>query len=98
MPLEILHLALVLFGRRARLEGAEIAALAGLGIGFAGIEPVLAGLQFADHGGISSYATLNGGRLPGVPWHDPAHDRPASLSREMPLISCYCLPCGATRA
>jgi hypothetical protein len=32
MPLEILHSALVLLGRRARLEGAEIAALAGLGI------------------------------------------------------------------
>jgi hypothetical protein len=32
MPLEILHVALVLFRRRARLEGAEIAALAGLRI------------------------------------------------------------------
>ena len=51
MPLEILHVALVLLGGRARLEGAEIAALAGLRIGLAGIEPVFAGLQFADHGG-----------------------------------------------
>jgi hypothetical protein len=42
MPLEILHGALVPFRRRARFEGAEIAALAGFGIHFAGIEPVLA--------------------------------------------------------
>jgi hypothetical protein len=32
VPLEILHGPLVLLGRRARLEGAEIAALARLGI------------------------------------------------------------------
>src|SRR6266446_8267956 len=50
MPLEILHLALVLFRSRARFEGAEIAALAGLRIDLSGIEPVLARLQFADHG------------------------------------------------
>src|SRR6266516_3786129 len=49
MPLEILHVAFVLFGRRARFEGAEIAALAGLRIHLSGIEPVLARLQFADH-------------------------------------------------
>jgi hypothetical protein len=50
MPLEILHIALVLFGGGARLEGAEIAALAGFRIELAGIKPVFAGLQFADHG------------------------------------------------
>jgi hypothetical protein len=50
MPLEILYLALVLLGRGARLEGAEIAPLAGLRIYLARIEPVLAGSQFADHG------------------------------------------------
>src|SRR5207244_5649389 len=50
MPLEILHLALVLFRRRPRFEGAEIAALAGLRIDLSGIEPVLARSQFADHG------------------------------------------------
>ena len=49
MPLEILHVALVLFRSRARFEGAEIAALAGLRIHLSGIEPVLARLQFADH-------------------------------------------------
>src|SRR5258707_307015 len=49
VPLEILHVSLVLFRRRARVESAEIAALAGLGIDLAGIEPVLARLQFADH-------------------------------------------------
>src|SRR6266404_1618026 len=50
MALEILHLALVLFRSRARFEGAEIAALTGLRIDLSGIEPVLARLQFADHG------------------------------------------------
>ena len=49
MPLEILYVALVLFGRRAGLERAEVAALAGSGIDLAGIEPVLAGFQFANH-------------------------------------------------
>src|SRR6478752_2631102 len=42
VPLEILHLALVFLGCRARLEGAEIAAPAGFRVHFAGIEPVLA--------------------------------------------------------
>src|ERR1041385_4651298 len=50
MPLEILHVALVLFGGRAGPEGAEISALAGSRIDLARIEPVLAALQFADHG------------------------------------------------
>src|ERR1019366_10202871 len=50
MPLEILHGALVLLRGRARFEGAEIAALAGFRIDLAGIEPVLARWQFADHG------------------------------------------------
>ena len=49
VPLEILHRAFVLFGRRARLEGAEIAALAGLRVRLARIEPVFAGSEFADH-------------------------------------------------
>ncbi|HZE53186.1 MAG TPA: hypothetical protein VE111_07960 [Bradyrhizobium sp.] len=42
MPLEILHRALVLLGGGTRLEGAEVAALAGLRISFPGVEPVLA--------------------------------------------------------
>src|ERR1700687_408903 len=50
MPLEILHVPLVLFRRRARFEGAEIAALAGFRIHFSGIEPIFARLQFSDHG------------------------------------------------
>src|SRR6185437_1732098 len=49
VPLEILHFALVLLGRRARLERSEIAALAGVRIGLARIEPVLASFEFADH-------------------------------------------------
>ena len=53
VPLEILHVAFVLFGRRAGLEGAEIAALAGLRIDLAGIKPVLAGRKFAAQRGLS---------------------------------------------
>jgi hypothetical protein len=49
MPLEILHRLLMLLRRRAVLEGAEVAAFAGLGVELARIEPVLAGFQFADH-------------------------------------------------
>src|ERR1700722_16537549 len=48
-PLEELHLALVLLGRRARLEGAEIAPPAGLRIGLAGIEAIDTGAELADH-------------------------------------------------
>jgi hypothetical protein len=51
VPLEISHVAFVLFGGRAGLERTEIAALAGPRIGLAGIQPVLAGLQLSDHGG-----------------------------------------------
>jgi hypothetical protein len=49
MPLEILHFTFVLLRRRARFEGAEIAATAGLRIKLSRIEPVLARFQFADH-------------------------------------------------
>ena len=49
MPFEILHGALVLLGGGAAVEGAEIAAAAGLRIYLARIEPVFAGRQFADH-------------------------------------------------
>src|SRR5580704_2227591 len=55
MPFEILHGAFVLLGGGAAVEGAEIAAFAGLGIYLARIEPVFAGRQFADHG-VSSAA------------------------------------------
>src|SRR5258705_11915909 len=49
MPFEILHGTLVLFRRRARFEGSEVAAFAGFRVYFAGIEPVFARLQFSDH-------------------------------------------------
>src|SRR5262249_14485823 len=49
MALEILHRALVLLRRRARLERAEITPAASLGVGFARIEPVAPGLELADH-------------------------------------------------
>src|SRR4029453_1332304 len=50
MSLEILHLALVLFSSCTRLEGSEIAPPARLWVHLAGIEPVFAGFQLADHG------------------------------------------------
>jgi len=43
MPFEVLHCALVLLGGCARLKGAEIATLPGLGIDLSRIEPILAG-------------------------------------------------------
>src|SRR5204862_6476898 len=49
VPLEVLHFALVLLGLVARREGAEVAALAGLRIGLARVQAVLAGLELADH-------------------------------------------------
>jgi hypothetical protein len=53
VPLEELYRALVLLGRHARLEGAEIAPPPGLRIDLAGIEAVDAGFQFADHRGLA---------------------------------------------
>lgn len=49
MPFEVLNFALMLFGFFHRLEGAEIAAFAGGGVLFAGVEAVLSGFEFADH-------------------------------------------------
>ena len=49
MPLEELHGFLMLLCRRARLERAEVTALAGLGIFLARIEPVFAGGELSDH-------------------------------------------------
>jgi len=43
VPFEVLHGALMLFGGSARLEGAEVATLPGLGIDLTRVEPVLAG-------------------------------------------------------
>src|SRR5205807_9811615 len=48
--LEHLHGALVLHRRRARAEGAEVAAPAGLGILLARVEAVVAAPEFAEHG------------------------------------------------
>src|SRR5215472_7583109 len=49
MTLEVLHGALVLLGRRARTERAEVAAAAGLRVDFARIEAIAARLELADH-------------------------------------------------
>src|ERR1700688_1105992 len=49
MPLEILHVAFVLLRRLLAGESAEIAPPAGARIFLARVEPVLAGLEFADH-------------------------------------------------
>src|SRR6185369_4502206 len=48
-PLEILNGPLVLLGRLARRERAEVAPFAGLRIDLARVETVLAGFQFSDH-------------------------------------------------
>jgi hypothetical protein len=49
VALEVLHRALMLLGRRARLECAEVAPAPGLRVGFARIKPVSAGFELADH-------------------------------------------------
>src|SRR5262245_48137240 len=49
MTLEILHGALVLLGRRARLERAEITAATGLRVDLARIEAIAARTELADH-------------------------------------------------
>ena len=48
-PLEELHRALVFFGCLARAERAQISTLAGLGVGFPGVETVVTGFEFPDH-------------------------------------------------
>src|SRR6476620_5445776 len=63
VALEVLHLALVLLRRSARLEGAEVAALAGLGIGLARVKPVFAGCELADHGSLLLVRTPGGAPL-----------------------------------
>lgn len=51
MPaLEELDFPLVLLCRFPRLERAQIAPLAGLGVCLDRVEPVFAGLEFPDHG------------------------------------------------
>jgi hypothetical protein len=47
MALEILNRALVLEGLSARIEGSQVAPLAGFSIFLTGIEPVSAGRQLA---------------------------------------------------
>lgn len=49
MPFEILNLAFVLLGGFAGVEGAEVAAAAGLFIFLARIEAVFSGFEFSDH-------------------------------------------------
>ena len=49
MAFEELDFALMLLGGFAGFEGAKVAALAGFGVGFAGVEAIFAGFEFADH-------------------------------------------------
>src|SRR6478752_174002 len=63
VALEVLHVTLVLLRRGARLEGAKVAALAGLGIGLARVEPVFAGCELADHGSLLLVRTPGGAPL-----------------------------------
>src|ERR1700716_3849796 len=87
MPLEILHLALVLFRRRARFEGAEIAPPPGLRIHFAGIEPVLARTYFADHGTRASFSIhcINRDRRALVPTSSSFRDGPKDQTSDVQL-------------
>jgi hypothetical protein len=59
VALEILDLAFVLLSRRPAVEGAQVAAFAGLWVLLARIKPVLAGRQFADHGIFLSWPFLS---------------------------------------
>src|SRR6266567_1149565 len=59
MPLEKLHGVLVLRRRGAAPKGAEIAPPAGLRIFLAGIEPVFAGGELADHDGFLNDRSKN---------------------------------------
>ena len=54
MPLEVLHRALVRLGLIAGGERAEVATLPGLWILLAGVQAVLAGREFSDHGDTSA--------------------------------------------
>src|SRR5438552_8849569 len=49
MPLEVLHLPLVLFRCRTGRERSQISTPAGLGIDLARVQPVAAGCQFTNH-------------------------------------------------
>ncbi len=69
VPFEKLHSPLVLLRRLTRLERAEVAALAGLRIGLAGVEAVFAGFEFADHMQLES---RGGGTPPIRPARTPA--------------------------
>src|ERR1700761_3700181 len=59
MVLEVLHGTLVLGGRVAGLEGAEVPALPGLGVLLARVEAVFAALELTDHGVSSSAGELS---------------------------------------
>jgi hypothetical protein len=49
MPLKPLNFPLMLLSRPAGTKGAEIAAMASVGIGLTGIKPIFAGFEFANH-------------------------------------------------
>jgi hypothetical protein len=49
MSLEVLHRALVLFGCRARFEGAQISAPFGFRVEFARVQPIFVRSEFAYH-------------------------------------------------
>ena len=49
VPLEVLDFAFVFFGGATGGESTEVAALAGMGVGFAGVETVFTGFKFTNH-------------------------------------------------
>src|SRR5262245_64030779 len=86
MALEVLHGTLVLLGRAARLEGAEIAAPAGLRVHLARIEAIAARLELADHRRLPRAARLCAALAIAnlLPWFGPCQPRVAGESSSCP--------------
>src|SRR5262245_18518011 len=86
MALEVLHGTLVLLGRRPRLEGAEIAAPAGLRVHLARIEAIAARLELADHRRLPRAARLCAALAIAnlLPWFGPCQPRVAGESSSCP--------------
>src|SRR5882757_3830732 len=85
VPLEVLHRPFVLLSSRTRPEGAEVAALAGPGVGLARVKAVFARRQFSDHGSDLRATTRTSHRRRGL--------HPRALQRRCPMT-----PPPATRA
>jgi hypothetical protein len=49
MPLKPLNFPFMLLSCPAGTKGAQVAAMAAVGVGFAGVKPIFAGFEFANH-------------------------------------------------